>query len=61
MLVHKYFSLKGIEPGRIVTKQFGIIDFREKVPLEKLKQLYKAGFPYLELPNEGAKRLAPNP
>lgn len=59
MIVHKYFKLKGIEPGRVVTRQFGVLDFREKIPLPVLKQLYSSGFPYLELTNEGAKRLAP--
>lgn len=59
MSLHKYFRLKGIEPGRVVTQQFGTIDFREKIPLETLKQLFAAGFPYLELTKEGEKRLAP--
>jgi len=59
MVIHKYFRLKGIEPGRVVTKKFGVLDFREKIALEILKELYKSGFPYLELTNEGAKRLAP--
>ncbi len=60
-MIHKYFRLKGIEPGRVVTSQFGVIDFREKVPLQQLKALYAAGFPYLELTTEGAKRLAHKP
>jgi hypothetical protein len=57
--VHKYFKLKGVEPGKIVTKKFGLLDFREKIPLPVLKELYFSGFPYLELTTEGAKRLAP--
>ena len=59
MVVHKYFRLKGIEPGKVVTKKFGMLDFREKIPLSVLKELYNSGFPYLELTTEGEKRLAP--
>ncbi len=57
MLLHKYFRLKGIEPGRIVTRTHGVLDFREKLPLETLKQLYTSGFPYLELTKEGQRRI----
>lgn len=59
MALHRYFRLKGIEPGRVVTQKFGVIDFRNPVPLDVLKQLYATGFPYLELTKEGEKRLAP--
>jgi hypothetical protein len=57
--LHKYFRLKGIEPGRVVTRQFGTIDFREKISLATLRQLHAAGFPYLELTKEGERRLTP--
>jgi len=59
MVIHKYFRLKGIEPGRVITHQFGELDFRTKIPLDVLKQLYASGFPYLELTKEGEKRLSP--
>lgn len=59
MLVHKYFRLKGIEPGRVVTTTHGELDFRVKLPLDTLKQLYAAGFPYLELTKEGQRRIEP--
>ncbi len=58
MAVHKYFRLKGIEPGRVVTKKYGTLDFREKISLDILKDLYSSGFPYLELTKEGERRLA---
>jgi len=61
MLLHKYFRLKGIEPGRVITQQFGEIDFQTKIPLDVLKQLHASGFPYLELTKEGEKRLSPKP
>ncbi len=57
MLLHKYFRLKGIEPGKVVTQTHGTLDFREKLPLDTLKQLYAAGFPYLELTKEGQRRI----
>ena len=57
MLLHVYFKLNGIKPGRVVTARFGVIDFSRPVDLETLKLLYHEGFPYLKLTSEGKKAL----
>jgi hypothetical protein len=45
--VHKYFKLKGVEPGKIVTKKVLVCWTSErKIPLPVLKELYFSGFPY---------------
>jgi len=55
MELHPNFKLIGIEPGRIGTARFGVIDFRLPVSFEILKSLYEDGFPYLKLTSEGKK------
>jgi hypothetical protein len=57
MLLHLYFKLNGIKPGRVVTARFGVIDFSRPVDLETLKLLFHEGFPYLKLTSEGKKAL----
>ncbi|TLX73712.1 hypothetical protein E9993_14740 [Labilibacter sediminis] len=43
------FKLVGVKPGKIMTRQFGVLDFsRDDVPVEKCDRLVKDGFPYLE-------------
>jgi hypothetical protein len=57
MILHPYFKLKGIEPGRVVTARFGVIDFRLPASFEILKSLFDDGFPYLKLTTEGKNAL----
>lgn len=53
----KYFKLKKIVPGRVVTRH-GTIDFsKNNLSLELLKTLYESDFPYLEITDEGMKTL----
>jgi hypothetical protein len=59
MSLHPHFTLVGIEPGIIITFQFGAIDFRETIPLEILEKLYNDGFPYLKLTKQGQKAMNP--
>jgi hypothetical protein len=59
MTIHPFFNLVGIEPGTVITFQFGAVDFREAVPLHILKELYNSGFPYLKLTKLGEKELNP--
>jgi hypothetical protein len=43
------YKVVGIIPGKVVTRQFGTIDFgSDDIPLEKIEKLYKDGFPYLK-------------
>ena len=60
MSLHPHFALIGIEPGIIVTFQFGAIDFREDVQLPILEKLYNDGFPYLKLTKLGQKAMLPS-
>ncbi len=54
----KYFKFIKLVPGRVVTHQFGTIDFREdNIPLETIKSLYENDFPYLQLTKEGKAEL----
>ncbi len=57
MILHPYFKLIGIEPGKVITARFGAIDFRQQVAFETLKSLYDDGFPYLKLTSEGKNAL----
>ena len=43
------FKLIGIKPGPVVMPGPELIDFREDIPEEKLRELYDHGCPYLEL------------
>lgn len=57
MILHPYFKLIGIEPGKVITARFGAIDFSQQVSFETLKSLYDDGFPYLKLTSEGKNAL----
>ena len=59
MSIHPHFTLVGIEPGMVITFQFGAVDFRETIPLEILEKLYNDGFPYLKLTKQGQKAMLP--
>ena len=59
MALHPNFKLVGIEPGIVITFQFGAVDFRNPVPLSVLETLYQSGFPYLQLSKQGEKAYAP--
>ena len=59
MSLHPHFTLVGIEPGIVITFQFGAVDFRETIPLEILEKLYNDGFPYLKLTKQGLKAMNP--
>lgn len=53
-----YFKFIKLRPGRVVTQQFGEIDFSsDKIPLETVKTLYESDFPYLEITEEGKAEL----
>lgn len=53
----KYFKLKGLVPGRVVTQRFGALDFSGKVSVETCKALYEDDFPYLEITEKGKQEL----
>ena len=59
MILHPYFKLIGIEPGRVVTAGFGTIDFSKPVKYETLLSLYQTGFRYIALTTEGKRNLLP--
>jgi len=43
------YRLIGIEPGRVKTSRFGMVDFADpNLPIETIRDLYEAGLPYLE-------------
>ena len=42
------FKIKGIQPGVVITKKHGQIDFSKDVPETALEDLHQNGFPYLE-------------
>jgi hypothetical protein len=53
-----YFKFVKLQPGRVVTALFGLIDFREdNIPLEKIKALYESDFPYLQITEAGKTEL----
>ena len=54
----KYFKVKGIVPGPVVTRLFGQMDFSSPdLSLEKVQALYEADFPYLDITPEGKREL----
>jgi hypothetical protein len=45
----KKYKLVGLQPGVVVTRQFGEIDFsKQELDIAKLDKLYQSGFPFLE-------------
>lgn len=53
----KYFIFT-LAPGRVVTRQFGEIDFRkEEIDIAKLQQLFEEDFPYLKITDLGRQEL----
>ena len=58
----RYFKFVKLRPGRVVTALFGEIDFSsDNIALEKIKELYEADFPYLEITEEGQAELYGKP
>jgi hypothetical protein len=50
------YRLVGVEPGPIVTRQFGELNFAdENLSVEKLDKLYEAGFRFLDKVQKPAK------
>ncbi|MCX6231122.1 MAG: hypothetical protein NTZ33_06220 [Bacteroidetes bacterium] len=52
----KNYKLKGIEPGVVITRKFGKLDFAEYISDDVLADLYDSGFPYLELIEKPLKK-----
>lgn len=53
----KYFVFT-LKPGRVITRQFGEIDFRsDNIEIAKLQRLYEDDFPYLKLTDQGMREL----
>lgn len=56
-----YFNFVKLKPGRVVTAQFGEIDFSaDNIGIEIIQALYENGFPYLEITEEGKAELYGN-
>ena len=56
-----YFNFIKLKPGKVVTAQFGKIDFSaENIGIEIIKSLYESGFPYLEITKSGKSELFGN-
>lgn len=54
----QYFKFVKLKPGKVVTAQFGIIDFSaDTIGIEIIKSLYENGFPYLEITETGKVEL----
>lgn len=54
----KYFKLVKVKPGKIVTQQFGVLDFStNNLNVDHLKILFENDFRYLEITEEGKKVL----
>ena len=54
----RYFNFIKLVPGKVVTHQFGTIDFRDdNIPIETIKTLYENDFPYLQITKEGETQL----
>ena len=54
-VIFKFIKLK---PGKVVTTQFGEIDFNaDTIGIEIIKTLYENGFPYLEITAVGKAEL----
>jgi len=50
----QYFKFIKLKPGKVVTAQFGEIDFSaDAIGIEIIKALYENGFPYLEITEKG--------
>ncbi len=53
-----YFNFIKLQPGRVITTLFGLIDFsQDNIPIEKIKALYESDFPYLEITEAGKAEL----
>ena len=49
-----YFKFIKLKPGKVVTAQFGEIDFSaDNIGIEIIQALYENGFPYLEITDQG--------
>jgi len=56
-----YFKFIKLKPARVVTAQFGEIDFSaDNIGIEIIKALYEGGFPYLEITKFGKSELYGN-
>ena len=56
----RYFKFVKLKPGKVVTAQFGEIDFSaDNIGIEIIQALYENGFPYLEITAEGQAGLYP--
>ena len=54
----RYFKFIKLKPGKVVTAQFGQIDFSaDNIGIEIIKALYESGFPYLQITEEGKAEL----
>ena len=54
----QYFKFVKLKAGKVVTSQFGEIDFSaENIGIEIIKSLYENGFPYLEIIEEGINKV----
>ena len=54
----QYFKFVKLKPGKVITSQFGEIDFSaDTIGIEIIKALYENGFPYLEITEEGNAEL----
>jgi len=53
-----YFKVIGIKPGKVQHPKTGVIDLsNENLPVSKVKELYDAECPYLEVTPDGKKEL----
>lgn len=58
----KYFNLKKIKPGIVITRLHGTIDFSNpNIPLEKMIDLFENDSPYLELTPYGEQQIYGTP
>ena len=56
----RYFKFVKLKPGKVVTAQFGEIDFSaDNIGIEIIQALYENGFPYLEITEEGKLKFYP--
>ena len=54
----RYFKFIKLKPGKVVTAQFGEIDFSaDTIGIEIIQALYENGFPYLEITEQGKAEL----
>ncbi len=50
----QYFKFVKLKPGKVVTPEFGVIDFSaDTIGIEIIKALYENSFPYLEITEKG--------